>query len=126
MCLYGNDIDHTTTPLEAGLAWTVKLDKDDFIGRDALRSQRGARVRRRLVCLEVERRIARHGNDVLVDGQIAGHVTSGTRSPTLGTNIALAYVPRTHARPGSRVQIDIRGRQADAQVIKGPFYRRAL
>jgi aminomethyltransferase len=124
MCLYGNDIDATTSPLEAALGWTVKLDKESFIGREALLAQRQARVRRRLVCLEVEKRIARHGNDVLVDGQVAGQVTSGTRSPTLGTNIALAYVPRSNARPGSRVQIDIRGRQAEAQVVKGPFYRR--
>ena len=125
MCLYGNDIDHSTTPLEAGLGWTVKLAKDDFVGREALVAQREARVTRRLVCLEVEKRIARHGNSVLVEGEVAGQVTSGTRSPTFGTNIALAYVPRSHARPGSRVQIDIRGRQAEAQVVKGPFYRRA-
>lgn len=124
MCLYGNDIDHTTSPLEAGLGWTVKLDKPTFVGRDALLAQKQARVNRRLVCLEVEKRIARHGNDVLIDGVVAGRVTSGTRSPTFGNNIALAYVPRSHARPGSAVQVDIRGRQADAVVVKGPFYRR--
>jgi aminomethyltransferase len=125
MCLYGNDIDHTTSPLEAALGWTVKFDQGDFIGRDTLLAQREARVTRRLVCIEVEKRIARHGCDVLIEGEVRGHVTSGTRSPTFGTNIALAYVPRSHARPGSTLQVDIRGRQAEARVVKGPFYRRS-
>jgi aminomethyltransferase len=124
MHLYGNDMDDETTPLEAALAWAVKLDKADFVGRDALVAQRAARPKRRLVGLVVTKRIARHGNPVVVDGEPVGVVTSGTRSPTLGTNIALAYVPLRLARPGTELQVDVRGRLADAVVVKGPFYKR--
>lgn len=124
MHLYGNDMDDDTTPLEAALAWAVKLDKDDFVGRDALVAQRAERPKRRLVGLVVSKRIARHGNPVVLDGEPVGVVTSGTRSPTLGTNIALAYVPLRLARPGTRLQVDVRGRLADAEVVKGPFYKR--
>lgn len=124
MCLYGNDITEETTPLEAGLRWVTKLDKPDFIGKAALLAQKEAGLTRRLVGLVVEKRIARHGHAVLVDGEPRGVVTSGTRSPTRGDNIALAYVPRSHARPGSEVQIDVRGRIARAVVHKGAFYKR--
>jgi aminomethyltransferase len=123
-CLYGNDIDESTTPLEAGLAWVTKLSKSDFVGRDALVAQRAAGVRRRLVCLEVEKRIARPHSPLLSDGEIVGEVTSGTRSPSLGTNIAMGYVARRLARPGTTVQVDIRGRVTDARVVKAPFYQR--
>ncbi|HCH64394.1 MAG TPA: glycine cleavage system aminomethyltransferase GcvT, partial [Deltaproteobacteria bacterium] len=101
MCLYGNDITEQTTPLEAGLRWVTKLDKPNFIGKAALLAQKEAGLTRRLVGLVVEKRIARHGHAVLVEGEVRGEVTSGTRSPTRGDNIALAYVPRSHARPGS-------------------------
>ncbi|MEC7947557.1 MAG: glycine cleavage system aminomethyltransferase GcvT [Myxococcota bacterium] len=124
MHLYGNDMDDETTPLEAGLAWAVKLDKSDFIGRDALVAQRATRPPRRLVGMVVQKRIARHGNPVVLDGKAVGVVTSGTRSPTLGTNIALAYVPLRLARPGTRLQVDVRGRLANAEVVKGPFFKR--
>lgn len=124
MHLYGNDMDDDTTPLEAALAWAVKLDKPDFVGRNALVAQRAARPKRRLVGLVVSKRIARHGNPVVLDGEAVGVVTSGTRSPSLGTNIALAYVPLRLARPGTRLQVDVRGRLADAEVVKGPFYKR--
>lgn len=124
MHLYGNDMDDDTTPLEAALAWAVKLDKPAFVGRDALVAQRAARPSRRLVGLVVSTRIARHGNPVVLDGEPVGVVTSGTRSPTLGTNIALAYVPLRLARPGTQLQVDVRGRLADAEVVKGPFYSR--
>jgi aminomethyltransferase len=123
-CLYGNDIDESTTPLEAGLAWVTKLSKSDFVGRDALVAQRATGVRRRLVCLEVEKRIARPHSPLLSDGEIVGEVTSGTRSPSLGTNIAMGYVARRLARPGTTVQVDIRGRVTDARVVKAPFYQR--
>ena len=124
MHLYGNDMDDSTAPLEAGLAWAVKLDKPSFIGRDVLVAQRAERPRKRLVGLLVSKRIARHGSPVMVDGEAVGVVTSGTRSPTLGTNIALAYVPLRLARPGTKVQVDVSGRLADDEVVKGPFYKR--
>jgi len=123
-CLYGNDIDDTTSPLEAGLGWVTKLGRDDFVGRAALLAQKEAGLSRRLVCLEVEKRIARPHSPILSEGQVVGEVTSGTKSPSLGTNIALGYVPRRLARPGNQVQIDIRGRSADARVVKPPFYTR--
>ena len=122
--LYGNDIDDDTSPLEAGLGWITKLDKPDFIGKDALVRQKSEGLRRRLVCMVVEKRIARPHCPIVADGEVVGEVTSGTKSPTLETNIALGYVPRRYARPGSRLQIDIRGRLADAEVVKSPFYKR--
>ena len=124
LMLYGNDINEDTSPLEAGLGWVTKLDKPDFIGRDALLAQKASGLTRRLVCLVVEKRIARAHCPILVDGEVVGEVTSGTRSPSLETNIALGYVPRRYARAGNRVQIDIRGRIAEAEVVKPPFYKR--
>lgn len=124
LMLYGNDINDETTPLEAGLGWITKLDKPDFIGKDALVRQKAEGLRRRLVCMVVEKRIARPHCAIMVDGEVVGEVTSGTKSPTLETNIALGYVPRRLARPGSRLQIDIRGRLAEAEVVKSPFYKR--
>lgn len=124
MCLYGNDITEETSPLEAGLGWVTKLDKPSFVGKAALVAQKAAGISRRLVALVVEKRIARHGHAVLVDGEPRGIVTSGTRSPTRGDNIALAYVPRGFGRPGTRLQVDVRGRIAEAVVHKGPFYKR--
>ena len=122
--LYGNDINDQTTPLEAGLRWITKLDKGDFIGREALLAQKEAGLKRRLVCLEVEGRIARPGAKLLnSDGEI-GNVTSGSRSPSLGTNIAMGYVARGNGRPGTELTVDIRGRHAKAVVVKGPFYTR--
>ena len=125
LMLYGNDINDETTPLEAGLGWITKLDKADFIGKAALVRQKAEGLRRRLVCMVVEKRIARPHCPIMVDGEVVGEVTSGTKSPTLETNIALGYVPRRLARPGSRLQIDIRGRLAEAEVVKSPFYKRS-
>ena len=124
LMLYGNDISDDTTPLEAGLGWVTKLDKPNFIGKAALQKQKEEGLSRRLVCLVVEKRIARSHCPIVADGEVVGEVTSGTRSPSLETNIALGYVPRRLARPGSRVQIDIRGRMAEAEVVKPPFYKR--
>ncbi len=124
MCLYGNDISASTTPLEAQLGWTVKLDDGDFIGRDALIAQKEAGVPRRLVGLLVEERIPRPHCPILSEGAVVGEVTSGTRSPSLDQNIALGYVPSALARPGTRVQVDVRGKLADATVQKGAFYAR--
>jgi aminomethyltransferase len=124
--LYGSDMDDSTTPLEAGLAWVVKLDKGDFVGRDALVKQKEAGVPRKLVGFVLtDAGIARHGYAVLQDGRKVGEVTSGTKSPTLGTSIGLAYVPTALAAEGSVFAVDIRGRSAAARVVKTPFYGRS-
>lgn len=123
-CLYGNDINDETTPLEAGLGWVTKLDKGDFIGRDPLVKQRDAGVPRRLVGLEVTDRIARQHCAVLHNGEIVGEVTSGTRSPSLGKNFAIAYVPSALSKAGTPLVVDIRGKEAAAVVVKTPFYTR--
>ena len=123
--LCGTDMDETTTPLEAGLAWTVKLDKGDFVGRAVLAEQAARGVPRRLVGLELaEPGIPRHGYPVWRDGAAVGTVTSGTRSPTLGTYIGLAYVTADAAAPGTPVAVEIRGRRVPARVVARPFYRR--
>jgi aminomethyltransferase len=127
MALYGQDIDDTTTPLEAGLGWLVHLDsKGDFIGRSVLEQQKQTGVQRRLVGLQMQgRNIARHGYRVFYEGQPVGEVTSGTQSPTLGTAIGLAYVPTALSKPGQVLDVEIRGKLYPATVVKKPFYRRA-
>ena len=123
--LYGSDMDDTTTPLEAGLAWVVKLDKGDFVGRDALVRQREQGVARKLVGFTLtDPGIARHGYPVLQDGRKVGDVTSGTKSPSIGISIGLAYVPTALAAEGSTFAVEIRGRPAAARVVKTPFYVR--
>jgi len=128
MCfpLYGNDIDDDCQPFEAGLGWVVKLDKPvPFTGQEALRRIKTEGNARRLVPLIMkDRGIARQGYPVLVDGREAGVVTSGTKSPSTGEAIALAYVPATHAKTGSQVAVAIRGREIAAEVVKRPFLRR--
>jgi aminomethyltransferase len=125
MALYGQDIDDTTTPLEAGLGWLVHLDtKGDFIGRDVLEQQKADGVQRKLVGLQMQgRNIARHGYPVLSAGQKVGEITSGTLSPTLGYPIALAYVPAEVAKVGNNLAIEIRGKTYPATIVKRPFYR---
>jgi aminomethyltransferase len=127
MCLYGQEIDDTTTPLEAGLGWLVHLDtKGNFIGRDVLERQKSAGVSRKLVGLNMQGRfIARHDYPVVIDGKPAGIVTSGTMSPTLGQAIALAYVPTEFAKLGQVIEVEIRGKLHPATVVKKPFYRSA-
>jgi aminomethyltransferase len=123
--LYGQDMWDETTPLEAGLGWVVKLDKGDFVGRDALVRQREQGLARKLVGFVLtETGIARHGYPVLQDGRKVGEVTSGTRSPTLKLPIGLAYVPPALAAEGSTFHVEIRGRPAAAKVVKTPFYTR--
>ncbi len=125
MALYGQDIDETTTPLEAGLGWVVHLDsKGDFIGRSVLEKQKSVGVEKRLVGLEMQGRyIARHGYPVMYEGKAVGEVTSGTQSPTLGKAIALAYVPTKLAKIGQQLEVEIRGKTHSAVVVKKPFYR---
>ena len=125
MRLYGNDMDETTTLLEADLGWIVGWKKDSFIGADVLRRQRQDGVRRKLVGFEVvDRAIGRHGYEVLVNGEKAGVVTSGTQTPFLKKAIGMAYVPVERSTPGSEIEIDVRGRRARAQVVPMPFYKR--
>jgi aminomethyltransferase len=127
MALYGNDIDSTTTPLEAGLGWIVKLDKGDFIGRDVLERQRDEGVQRRLVGFEmVDRGIARHGYPVFLeeDGEAVGEVTSGTLLPTLDKAMGMAYLPTEAGEAGQEFLVGIRNRLARARVVDLPFYSR--
>ena len=125
MRLYGNDIDETTTVLEADLAWIVGWKKDDFVGADVLRRQKQEGVERKLVGFEMlDRAIARHGYDVYVRGAKAGVVTSGTQTPFLKKAIGMAYLPAADTAPGREFEIDIRGRRARAQVVPMPFYKR--
>jgi len=124
-CLYGNDIDRTTTPLEAGLGWVTRLGKDAFVGRDAIAAQEAAGVPRKLVGIEMtEKGIPRHDYAVLREGQVVGKVTSGTKSPTTGAAIGLAYVEAALAEPGTTLTIDCRGRHRAARVVQTPFYSR--
>jgi len=127
LSLYGNDLSDTTTPLEAGLGWVVKFEAGDFIGKEALLRQRDAGLERKLVGFEMrERGIARHGYTIsdVASGARLGEVTSGTVGPTVGKNIGMGYLPTSHAQPGTRIVIDCRGKPAQAEVVKGPFYRR--
>ena len=118
--LYGNDIDETTTPLEAGLGWVAKLKKPTFIGRDALIRQKAAGVPRRLVGFKMQgRSIARHGYPIVTEsGEQIGRVTSGTRSPTLGENIGMGYVPWDQRKSHTPIHIRIRNRIEAARVVK--------
>jgi aminomethyltransferase len=126
MALYGHEIDETTTLLEANLGWICKLNKGDFIGRDSLAKQKEEGVRKRLVGFEVtERGIARDGQDVVIDGNAIGKVTSGSPAPYLKKNIGMAYVPTEFANEGRQIQVDVRGRLVKAQIVETPFYKRA-
>ena len=124
LALHGHDIDPCTTPLEAGLERFVRLDKE-FIGVEALRRQHETGVTRRLVGLQLEgRALARPDYPVLHRGQEVGKITSGTFSPSLGTSIAMGYVPPEHAHPNNLLKVDLRGRMVEARVTPLPFYRR--
>ncbi len=125
MALYGHEIDRTTTPLEAGLNWVVKLAKGDFIGRDVLAGQKESGLERRLIGFELTvRGIARQGHEVRHGDREVGRVTSGTWSPTLEKAIGTAYVPVELADPGTELEIAVRKRRLPAVVVELPFYRR--
>ena len=125
MCLYGHEIDDTTTPWEAGLAWICKLEKAPFLGSDVLAKQKQDGLPRKLVGFEMlDKRIGRDGYPVDVGGKQVGRVTSGCPSPTLKKNVGMAYVPRESTALGTALEIDIRGQKAAARVIPLPFYKR--
>jgi aminomethyltransferase len=120
--LYGNELTDDTTPLEAGLAWVVKLEKGEFIGREALVAQQAEGVRRKLAGFMVEGGVARHGHGLTApDGVPAGEVTSGSFSPTLGRNIGLGYLRPDLAAEGQGIGVEIRGKVAAARVVRTPF-----
>jgi aminomethyltransferase len=125
MALYGHEINETTTLLEANLGWICKLNKGDFIGRERLAKQKQEGIRKRLVGFEMtERGIARDDQEVLINGERRGRVTSGSPAPYLKKNIGMAYVPVEFANEGQQIQIDVRGRAVGAQIVKMPFYKR--
>jgi aminomethyltransferase len=124
MALYGNDIDDTTTPLEANLGWLVKMKKGEFVGRAALERQKAEGLRRKLVGFTTaERAFPRHGYPVFHDGAPSGEVRSGTVSPSLNIPIGTCYLPADAAREGTPFEIEIRGKRVAATVVKPPFYK---
>ena len=126
MRLYGNDMDDTTTVVEADLGWIVGWKKTGFLGFDVLKQQKAEGAPRKLVGFEMlDRAIARHGYDVYIDGAKSGVVTSGTQTPFLKKAIGMAYVPSDRAVPGTDIEIDVRGRRVPARVVPMPFYKRA-
>lgn len=124
MCLYGNDIDDTTSPIEAGLGWITKFNKD-FVGKEIFEQQKAEGVNRKLVAFEmIDRGIPRHGYEIAdASGTIIGHVTSGTNSPSTGKNIGMGYVPSHLKELGSEIFVVIRGKHLKAEVVKLPFYK---
>jgi aminomethyltransferase len=125
MRLYGNDMDETTTVLEADLGWIVGWKKDAFIGHEVLRKQKERGLERKLVGFAmVDRAIARHGHPVMQGDAQVGYVTSGTQTPYLKKAIGMAYVPMNMTAVGTELEIDVRGRRAKAIVVELPFYKR--
>ena len=124
-CLYGNDIDKTTHPLEAGLGWITKLDKGEFVGKSALVKAKTNGLTRTLVGFTLsDRNLARHGYSISVGGNPTGHVTSGTFSPSLQQGIGLGYVGIAHASKGTTLEIDVRGKLVEAIVAGLPFVQK--
>ena len=122
-CLYGNDIDATTHPYEAGLGWITKPDKGSFVGRDAIINRKET-MSRRLVCFEMtDRAIPRKGYSLYLGDKEVGYVTSGTQSPSLKKGIALGYVNRPFTKSGTEISVDIRGKHKSAVIVKPPFYK---
>ena len=125
MRLYGNDMDETTTVVEADLGWIVGWKKDEFVGADVLKHQKAEGTARKLVGFEMlERAIGRHGYDAYADGSKVGVVTSGTQTPFLKKAIGMAYLPIDKTAPGTEFEVDVRGRRAKAGVVPMPFYKR--
>jgi aminomethyltransferase len=125
MCLYGHEIDDTTTPWEAGLAWICKLEKGPFLGSETLAKQKQSGVPRKLVGFEMlDKRIGRDGYPVVIGGREVGRVTSGGPAPFLKKNIGMAYVPPDSTAVGTEFEVNVRGQGAAAKIIPLPFYKR--
>ena len=125
MCLYGHEIDETTTPWEAGLAWICKPEKGEFLGREILLEQRQRGIERKLVGFEmIDKRIGRDGYPVAIDGRGVGRVTSGGPAPFLKRNIGMAYLPVAQSAIGTSIEIIVRGQPAAARIVEMPFYKR--
>jgi aminomethyltransferase len=123
--LYGNDIDESTSPLEAGLGWTVKFLDSDFIARDVLERQKVEGLGRRMVAIDMlDRAIPRQHHVIQINNQPVGQLTSGTFSPTFGRGIGLAYIQSTYAKAGTEVEVEVRDRPHSARVVKKPMYKR--
>jgi aminomethyltransferase len=127
LSLYGNEIDETTNPLEAGLGWVTKLDKGDFVGREALQKIKDAPFPRKLVGFEMTGRgAARHGYTLRnLEGKDVGVCTSGGPAPTVGKSIGLGYLPSAMTAIGTKFLVDCRGKNVEAVVVKVPFYKRS-
>ena len=122
-CLYGNDIDKTTHPYEAGLGWITKIDKGDFIGLDAI-IERKENMIRRLVCIEMQdKAIPRQGYEIFINDEKIGYFTSGGQSPSLQKGIGLAYINRPYTKSGTEIEVEIRGKGKKAVIVKPPFYK---
>jgi aminomethyltransferase len=125
LMLYGNDINDETTPIEANLNWTVKFAKGAFNGSDVMKEQKENGTKKTIVGFELGKGpAARHGYPIMKDGKAVGEVTSGTMSPTLKKNIGLGYVPPELSKIGTKLDIEIRGKNYPATVIETPFYSR--
>ena len=121
-CLYGNDIDQTTNPLEAGLDWITKFDKENFIGKEALLKIKTEGLKRKLSgMISTEKVFPRHGYEIDSNGKKIGNVTSGTVSPVLEKPIALGYLETGYSSPGTKVEISIREKKVSCEVVKLPF-----
>lgn len=126
MPLYGHELDEDTDPYSAGLAWAVKLDKGEFVGREPLRTLKASPPRTRIGLTLDGKRIARQGAAVIADGREVGVVTSGTFSPTLQASIAMAMVEPDAGTIGTNLSVDVRGHRESARVVKLPFYKRPV
>ena len=123
--LYGHELDENTTPIEAGVGFFVALDKGDFTGRSVLAEQKAKGPTRRCVAFKMTDKSAppRPHYPVWINNEKVGEVMSGTQSPSLNTGIGMAYVPGDHAKPGTKIEIEIRGKRAPAEIVSKPFYR---
>ena len=120
--LYGNELNENCNPLEAGLGWVIKLQKDDFLGKVALKKQKNAGLSRKLVGIRLlDRGVLRPHYRVLSEGSPVGELTSGTFSPSLNTGIGLCYVSTEHAKVGTKLDVEIRKLNVPAEVVKTPF-----
>ena len=124
-CLYGNDIDENTNPIEAGLGWITKVNKDDFVGKDAIIKIKTEGVKRKLTALiSVEKVLPRHGYEISQNGDVVGNITSGTLSPLLGHPIALGYINKEYIDAEAQLNIKVRNKEIPLTIVKLPFIKK--